>query len=570
MAIQPREGADALYGILLDVSGSMRKAYAIDQSHHGSVERTHAIFTTILKIVKREVIHHDRREIIFASAFGLDHEATDVCDLLFLLNILRNPPEDAFQALIELAECHGEGDTIRRWINEIEENLSQVEAQLLYAVLYESPLLFRELCNLIPSSLSKAGFNAYQAAAVGAAKSTSFFLKNITLGLVDVDFTEKAHENVNVKVRHSRAYKRAQDIITETLKQPLAPKPIQDVSDVLDDVFSVHGTRYCSEMLHERIQKFIDVIKPFIFGYTPMCKALNDAMVVFKKERFERRKAVLFILSDGSSSDGNPRPIAKELDSMGVIIATCFLTSDPICNPKKLFSSTDYKFGGNLADHPLQYNDGRNVLFEMSSVEENNQPPISNLVDVNWELSPSGESNLFFQANSLDVVNDFCETVISQMTMSCDALVDLIEKVDLATLINQENAQFKAKEQELETCYANAIAAVFYLALHRIVGRKPDFYEIRERIIDEYGYEGANTEDVLNEVCKEYRLHFVEVDETSARQAINERRPVIARYRWYEEEKELFKKFYKKNPKGILKKDDLRGELYNHRYVYMI
>ena len=174
---------------------------------------------------------------------------------------------------------------------------------------------------------------------------------------------------------------------------------------MLDDVLS-DATTNSSEMLHDKMQKFIEVIKPFIFGSTPMCKALNDAMVIFEEKNLEKCKRVLFILSDGVSSDGDPRPIAEVLRSMGVFKVTCFLTSDPIPNPKMLYDKAHI--------FPSSWcRDGRNVLFEMSSVAENTQPPITNLVDANWELPLSGESCLFFQANSLDVVNEFCETVIS-------------------------------------------------------------------------------------------------------------------------------------------------------------
>ena len=133
------------------------------------------------------------------------------------------------------------------------------------------------------------------------------------------------------------------------------------------------------------------------------------------------------------------------------------------------------------------------------------------------------------------------------MTKSCDALVDILEKVPLATYINQRNAEFEPKEQEGGTCYANAIAAVFDLGMHRIVGREggiPDFYEIRERIIHEYGVKGANTGKVLAKVAPEYRLHFRQVDETGARRAINERRPVVAMFFLYDEQWVKFSAFY--------------------------
>ena len=545
-------GADGVYGVLLDVSGSMRSAYAIDQSHDASVERTHAIFTSILNIVKKEVVHHNRQEIIFASVFGLNQKSTgvDVCDLLVLLDLLRNSPDDGYDALIRLAEQQGVRDRIERWINEIKTCLSQVEARLLYAILRENLPLIHELSDLIPSAFSKVGVDVYR----GSASGLEWALNKVTLGMVDTNhFSNRAEENVKEQVFESPAYKRAKEIISDTLKQPLAPQPIEMVSNMLDDLISADTDKYhYSEMMSVKIQKLIEVVKPFIFEYTPMCKALKNAMIIFEKKRL-KDKSILFILSDGVASDGDPRPIAEKLRSMDVIVATCFLTSDPIESPKMLYDKSQMSCWGD---------DGRKVLFEMSSVMENTQPPISHLVDADWELPLSGESCLFFQANSLDVVNEFCRIVISQMTMSCDALVELIGKVDLATLINQKNAQFPVKEQELETCYANAVAAVFHLAMHRIVGREggyPCFKKIRQRIVDEYGYRGANTEIVLNNVSKLYRLHVSQVDEKGARRAINMRRPVVARFIWSGKERQKFEEFFKCYPKGILKKDHLRG-----------
>ena len=433
-----RGRANGLFGVLLDVSGSMRSAYAVDSSRDASVERTHAIFTTIVKIVKREVVHHDREEIIFASAFGISHESTDCCDLLHLLDLLRNSRDDGYRALIDLAEMEGVTDRIEPWLDDIKENLSSVDARLLYAIMRPNPSMIRELSQLIPSRIAQAGLDAHE----GGAKALGFVTKVFMFGLFQSDLAAKAHERT---VTDSDTYMHAQKIIADSLKRPLEPKPIQYVSEMLDGVFSIgHGY---DDSVHARIQKFIEVIKPYIFGYTPMCKALEDAFAVFKGK--SGCKQVLFIVSDGSSSDGDPLPTAERLRSMGVIMATCYLTSSPIPNPKKLYDITDSTIS--------QCTDGRNVLFQMSSVLENTQQPITNLVDAQWELSPSGESCFFFQANSLDVVNEFCETIIAQMTMSCDAIVGK------ATLMNQDNAQFKAKEQELQTAMQMQSRHFFYI-----------------------------------------------------------------------------------------------------------
>ena len=68
-----------MFGVLLDVSGSMESAYSLDTSHDASVERTHAIFTSVSNIAKQEVARHERQEKIFVSAFGLSGQ-TDRCN----------------------------------------------------------------------------------------------------------------------------------------------------------------------------------------------------------------------------------------------------------------------------------------------------------------------------------------------------------------------------------------------------------------------------------------------------------------------------------------------------------
>ena len=374
-------------------------------------------------------------------------------------------------------------------------------------------------------------------------------------------------------VRESDAYKHARKIIeaevinyTIPSMQHPKPRPVQEVSEMLNDTLrledspststSAEFSSSASSSLHDRIQDLLKPIKPYIYGGTPMRKALTHAKEVFEKEN--AKPAVLFLLSDGMSADGNPRPIAQELHELGVTIVTCFLTADHIDNPKCLYDS-DWKF----PDQSV-----RGVLFDMSSSMQNTHTPISYLVDADWELPPSGESRLFLQANSLDVVNEFCKVLVSQLTKSCDAIVNLLHKVPLATYINQENAKFKPdpEEQEGGTCYAYAIAAVFHLAMHRIEGREggvPKFHEIRKCLIDEYGVEGAYTEEVLEKVCPKYRLHFRKVDETKARQAIHERRPVIAKYALYKEQRTKFNKFYSETPKNILNESDITSKIRN-------
>ena len=327
---------------------------------------------------------------------------------------------------------------------------------------------------------------------------------------------------------------------------------------MLDDLLQRSSSTSSSSSSKDRIREIIESIKPIILGRTPMCKALSEAEHVFKEAAGTDEK-VLFILSDGKSTDDeDPLPIAQRLRSAGVTIATCYITSYEVQNPKCLLDPRDYT--------KFEHDSGQQVLMRMSSTMKNTHTPVSYLVDANWELPPSGESCLFVEANSLEVVNTFCRTVVSQLTKrSCDALVDVIGKVPLADYINLSNEAFEPKAQEKQTCYANATATVLHLAMNRIVGREggiPTFEDIYQRIVDEYGKSSAHTKDVLEKVCKEYRLQYRTVDEIGARKAINERRPVIFRFSLYERQRVKFKYFYKNNPKKILKKSDLEGEIF--------
>ena len=517
-----------MFAVLLDVSGSMQQAYERDRSHDTSLRRTHAVLTTTAEIVKQEVTHHKRRDYIFTCAFGL-RKPTATCDLIPLLEALGESRQGApYDALVELAR-EARAPHAERWIRE---HLTELEAALLNHQLRLDRSLIRGLIERLPSPTTSA---------------VTGFASNLF---------GSAYERAESQVVHrSEAYSYAQDIVARGIARP-SPKSVQYVSKLMDDLLKKRKPQQSDDSTLDRMQELIDAIEPHIYGGTPMCKAMQDALSIFRSKQGELddqdASKVLFILSDGESSDGDPLPIAKELKALGVSIVTCYLTANHIEKPKRLLDAKDPKWGAHVSP--------QSVLFEMSSTMHNSHTPVSYLVDAGWELPSSGESRLFLQANSLDVVNELCRVVVSQMTKGCDALVDILAKVSLATYINQTNADFKPKEQAGETCYANAVAAVLHLAMQRIVKREggvPDFDDLRQKIVDKYG-EGAITRVVLEHVCPEYRLRFCILDnETAARKAINERRPVIAIFRWYEQEYKKFYRFFRNNKKGILKRADL-------------
>ena len=150
-----------------------------------------------------------------------------------------------------------------------------------------------------------------------------------------------------------------------------------------------------------------------------------------------------------------------------------------------------------------------------------------------------------------------------------DALIDILASVSVADYINVKNSEFEPKDQSGKTCYANAIAAVYHLAMcRRIVDREdrvPKFEDILEDItIFDVNF-GGNTRFVLERTCSKYGLKFTEVDEKDARIALNERRPVVAKFTFNHRQKRKFGEFFMNNQRAILKSEDLTGW-----YVYYV
>ena len=193
-------------------------------------------------------------------------------------------------------------------------------------------------------------------------------------------------------------------------------------------------------------------------------------------------------------------------------------------------------------------------MFGLSSIVPNTHPAMSILLENNWELPTSGQSRLFLQANHPDVIDEF-SSIVRRLAQSNDALLNIFARVTLDKYINLSNSSFKSPLQENGTCYANAVAAVFHLAMSRIEGREggvPDFEDVRKKLMDAYGQNGANTKNVLTNWCPKYRLQYKEIiDELDVRKVINARRPVVARFSLYDAEWTAFSEYFEKNPKGM-------------------
>ncbi len=551
-----------MFGVLVDVSGSMRSAYAVDESRDATVSRSHAIFTTILNIVKKECNWEDE---IFAGAFGLALGSVTTCDLFGLLKKATNVPEElqglkpGVEAMVQIAEEEGYGGTVD-WIRK---ELSEEMAKDLFRLICIKPSIKRDLLEKLPSNVTaivaQVSHNVEKGAVSGVVSAFNF-LTGADVGVST--YYKKREQN---RVRNSEAFRCAEDLVSRKsevmeevvsdIQTPIpqsAPRVVELFQELnLDEDDPCRGS---SDSVRKNIDETLDYIEPYIYGGTPMVKAMRDALGVFQnfKRATPSKQMALLILTDGQSSDGNPKVLADQIKQLGVTIVTCFLTDQHLDDPYRCYDDSEN-------NSPLSP-----VLLEMSSTKHNNDSPMYYLADAGWKLPLSGESRLYIEANTLDIVNEVCEKVISELNNPCrDGVTDILNVVGVQDMIGESFENFEPEDQEnSSTCYAHAVAAVMCFAMHRVLERQgghPEFRTVREELIQEFGNRGANVFQVLNKVCPRYRLRFRKVDESEARGALNYRRPLVTTFTYSKKQRKEFIKFYGKNSGGILQKENLQG-----------
>ena len=568
-----------MYGVLLDVSGSMEKAFTGDSYEppkkrsrltleltDDKVKRSHGIITALNNIINQEVTTYERKDLVFAIAFGLDDSncnGVNTCDFVALLK--KRKEIDEKMAMWEKQYSGNGHEILARFAKDknaphavpwIKEKLSQKEAGILWEVLKDDDVLTDKLLPLIPPESTYHNYKTAEAVKkVGSIFTGEALINGLAaretgqMPVIPTYDPADNHEAMKL-AREAVSNKIAKQNDLKTILQQIQnakPYFAKDVSNLLAALLQKNKDASSS-----RVHEIIDSIKPYIYGGTPMVKALREAKDIFSSNP-EINPKVLFILSDGEAADrnlGDPTSIAQELQGSNVTIVTCYFTSESIPNPKRLVDEEDSSWSKGALD-----------LYRMSSTMPNTNAPVTHLIDYDWGLPLSGQCHLFLQANSLDVVEEFCKVAVSHLTHGTDTVVHMLGRLSLDIYINQSNDNFRAQQQIGATCYANAIAAVFHLAMNRIVGREggiPGFRTIRSRIIREYGREPANTGIVIARVCLEYRLKCLEkICEKCARQALNERRPVVARFSWKGEQEQLFRRFYERSPKEILKASNI-------------
>ncbi|KAL4982144.1 hypothetical protein BDW68DRAFT_192404 [Aspergillus falconensis] len=531
-----------LLGCLLDVSESMCDALDSGHGDTRATERFRAVLSTALQLARAEY-RYDPHTSMFIGVFGLNctsnggPPSVDLCAVVDeLLSSYRDANDQTgHERLVALANQ----ENLAHVAQYIRTKLTEHQARLVHAHLQRHPESIKDFVDAIPTSEELQNTRSTIRNVGGGSGALIGGLGGaVVLGPLGCAFgvamgicagapvsSYGADIAMDYAVEKSDALQLARRICSEWLLDfaDFVPLPVAEVVRLLEQLQQplAAGTEPASSSAFE-------VLRPYMYGMTPMRDALYRSIAVFGKHTSAEQRTLLLI-SDGHSTDGDPLPIANDLKSNNVTMATVYLTDDAGVETHRLY---DRAMKG--------WNRGQLKLFDMATRVSGGSHPIPVLASMQWTVPFSGECALYVHVCSAKMLNQFCELLLSARFGSADALLDVVGRVQLDRYIKRKyggQCRQPSNQGDDGSCYAHAIAAVLHMALRRIRGREhgyPKMEDIRNGILTKFPSKphGQNTKMVLTEAISWYPpLQFDEVDEKGARQAVLRRRPVLATFR---------------------------------------
>ncbi|KAH3791629.1 hypothetical protein DPMN_145117 [Dreissena polymorpha] len=526
----------SLVGLLLDVSGSMKKNAV------GSVQEDGEWIRSLFQVID-DIIKHDcqTNNQIFTIGFGCK-SSDGTFDILKSIENARKQREkmdnNTSKANIHIVEeifdvlknCGAK--YIRKWTTaEIAQQfLTQGEAMFALKELHkDKALATRVVHECLPEACRQIVRDDH------VFKVINFVFGGVTTSVVST-FRQAKPSEVQSAIESGIAYIRTNaNIGLLSFNMFNAVKSIQNAATTL------RGTLRNDELTNGRIKELFEIVKPFIYGNTPIESALQSASQIFRHAQSNVEK-VMIVVSDGEWND------ALSFAGMfeNVTVVCCFVSRSSKITPRHLFDTAE-----------SYWDIGAKNLFKLSSVVPSQLLPRAMILHNGWSFDiEKNRTKLFAHVNNPELMREICR-IGKNIACNQDCLSDLLVTISLDIYINQSNSELTARQQVLGTCYANASATAIHLSLKRILGRDggyPEFEILRDELIREYGSEGANTFNVLKTVCSRYRLRCSEINVNGVYRAIVAKRIVVAKFHLTDREWDVFGAFYRSQPEGILSK----------------
>ena len=308
-----------------------------------------------------------------------------------------------------------------------------------------------------------------------------------------------------------------------------------------------------------KIDLSLNFLSDYINASKPLTDSLRLALFNFDRQSQQKNVKIFLIISSGETEDldKDDIEIIKEFAEFNEIyIISIYLNPYKIQKEFKIYDSYETN------------NKSISNLFSVASKVRYNEPMMNFLILRGLEFPSSGEGRFFIEVNDtqnlykfVDILNDFCaELNNSKSILSKDSIINSIGSTTINSIVYYDIIkQFEAKDQgKTQTCYANAISASIFITMTKFPSiPEIDFYKLRDEIISftKKKIKHKDTFKILRKISKQFKLELNEVDEIGARKAVMNTRMCVARFGLTKKQWKKFDDFYKKEPKGILKKE---------------
>lgn len=147
-----------------------------------------------------------------------------------------------------------------------------------------------------------------------------------------------------------------------------------------------------------------EMIQEAIFGNTPMVNAANQILGRFSRHsQLAYDQKTLLVISDGGSTDGDPRAVFSGIRALGVDIVACFVTDADIADPRILVGS------------PIpSWLDHVRLMWDIASTIEPCSTAYQYFETHGWKIEPNAK--LFVQVNHSDVLAEFLRVAASNIS----------------------------------------------------------------------------------------------------------------------------------------------------------
>lgn len=427
LALGPR-----LVGIAVDVSGSMqtsiRNAAGPSLSRFESIrDALQTISGRVESVLGLGVLPQGISTVdLFAYGFGLKFVPSGVGDLLALMEVVGSVPVarvpestdfgDPVEELQSIAEQQGRAG----WGIWIADNITAREASNLALNLRNNPFVAAELGRLLPDFSAAEIRHALVAKEVVAdPKGKGFWArmrearelgKSVKRGEISPKRITTELVKAGGKAGIERQVSEAQDLVRRLAEEPLVREQLLkkfgaeitgSISSRLEEMGDVTVSLSRLGSLFPTSTAGRSVAEDFIYGGTPMCRALLEVEARFARERVlaPGRAEVLLIVSDGMPMDGDPLPIADRLRSQGVTVISCLVTDRDMQEPRVLPAKQDRHWTRNTR-----------LMYKLASPVDGDSAQVRQLVDWGWTIPPKARS--FAQVNHSEVLAEFLKATL--------------------------------------------------------------------------------------------------------------------------------------------------------------